>query len=330
MRLLVLGGTVFCSHAVAAEAVARGHDVTCACRGISGEVPEGARLLAWDREADAPDELTRESFDAVVDVARHPSRVRAAVELLPQAHWVFVSSISVYADHTTPGGTPETLPLHEPIHTDEDPYSAPEIYGAMKVGCEQIVQQGAASSTVVRPGLIVGPGDPSGRFSYWPHRLGAAADGDEVLAPGDPDDRTQVIDVRDLASWLVDAAEQRLTGVYDATGPAMQMADLLAELSDGVGVAPELVWAGHAFLTGHEVEPWMGDHSLPLWLPRPEYDGMCDHDVSAAFEAGLSTRPLADTARDTLAWLRDTPDPPLTGLTIEEERKLLDTWRVHE
>ena len=122
----------------------------------------------------------------------------------------------MYSDDTIPNGTPDTLPLHEPVHTDEDPMASPELYGAMKVSCEQAVLEGAASAMVVRPGLIVGPGDPTGRFSYWPSRL---ADGGEVLAPGSPDDAVQVIDVRDLATWIVDAAEARTTGVYDRHQP---------------------------------------------------------------------------------------------------------------
>ena len=205
MRLLVLGGTVFLSRAVAVEAVRRGHEVTCACRGESGSVPEGAAHVAWDRRDTAPSGLVDgNGFDAVVDVARHPSWVRSAVAAFPDAHWVFVSTISVYTDDSTPQGTVDTLPTHEPIHTDEDPASGPEVYGAMKVACEQAVTDGAGSSVVIRPGLIVGPGDRSGRFSYWPNRI---AEGGEVLAPGSPDERVQVIDVRDLASWLVDCAE---------------------------------------------------------------------------------------------------------------------------
>ena len=163
MRLLVLGGTVFLSRAVAEEAVRRGHEVTCACRGESGPVPEGATHVAWDRTQPVPSALVEgRDFDAVVDVARHPSRVRSAVAAFPDAHWVFVSTISVYTDDSPPNGTVETMPTHEPIHTDEDLASGPDVYGAMKVGCEQAVTDGAASSVVVRPGLIVGPRDETG------------------------------------------------------------------------------------------------------------------------------------------------------------------------
>src|SRR4051795_5665253 len=207
MRLLVLGGTVFLSRAVAAEAVSRGHEVTCAARGTSGSVPDGAMLVEVDRTQPLPD---LGEFDAVVDVARQPSWVRAAVAAYPGAHWVFVSTVNVYADDATPGGTPASLPLVEAMEEDGDLEEDPQAYGRMKVACERIVLDGAASAMVIRPGLIVGPGDPSGRFTYWPKRLAA---GGEVLAPGDPDDLMQVADVRDLAAWAVTACEQRTTGV---------------------------------------------------------------------------------------------------------------------
>ena len=329
MRLLVLGGTVFLSRAVAVEAVRRGHEVVCACRGESGPVPDGATHVAWDRTDPVPSALVDgTTFDAVVDVARHPSRVRSAVAVFPAAHWVFVSTISVYTDDSTPHGTVETLPTHEPIHTDEDLASGPHVYGAMKVACEQAVTDGSGSSVVVRPGLIVGPGDRSGRFSYWPHRIAA---GGEVLAPGSPDERVQVIDVRDLASWLVDCAESRVTGVFHGTGRAISRAEFLEEIADGVGLeAPDRrwTWVDQHFLAEHDVEPWDGPRSLPVWLPQPEYAWLMSVDVEPSYDAGLRTRPLADTARDTLVWLQAEPDAPVAGLDREAEAVVLEAWRT--
>lgn len=322
MKLLVLGGTIFLSRAVAEEAVRRGHDVVCACRGTSGTVPDGARHVVLDRDADDVAVLDGD-FDAVVDVARHPSRVRSAVAALPDAHWVFVSTINVYPDNGTPGGHPGNLALHDPIETDEDPASGPDVYGAMKVACEQIVTGGAAASMVIRPGLIVGPGDPSGRYSYWPARL---ADGGEVLAPGAPEDPAQIIDVRDLAEWIVDSAEQRRTGIFDGIGPVTTRGELLAESVRGLEVDVDFTWVPQDFLVEQKVEPWSGPRSLPLWLPLPEYAGMLAHDATPSLDAGLTTRSLADTARDTRAWLRATPDAVVTGLTREEEAELLTAW----
>lgn len=314
MKLLVLGGTRFLSREVAAQAVARGWEVTCACRGESGSVPDGATHLRWDRADDPPAALTDGGWDAVVDVARLPSHVRRAVAAVPDAHWVFVSTINVYADNSSPA----MEPLVDPIGEDLDPAESPEAYGAMKVACEALVTSGATSSMVVRPGLIVGPGDETGRFAYWPARL---ARGGEVLAPGSPDDVVQVIDVRDLAAWVLDACEARTTGVFDAVGDRTAIGDLLAEVAAGVGSpSPLLTWVDSGFLEAQGVEPWAGEGSVPLWLPRPEYDGMMGHDPSPALAAGLRLRPVGDTARDSLGAVAH-------GLSPEREAEVLAAWR---
>jgi nucleoside-diphosphate-sugar epimerase len=327
VKLLVLGGSVFLSQAVAAEAVRRGHDVTCANRGSSGSVPDGAAQVAWDRAEPVPAGLVETAYDAVVDVARMPSWVRSAVAAFADAHWVFVSTINVYADESTPGGRPGTLPLREPIADDVDLTEDPEAYGPMKVACEQAVRDGAASWTVVRPGLIVGPGDPTGRFTYWPARMADASEHGEVLAPGRPDDRTQVVDVRDLAAWIVTAAEARTGGDYDGVGEVLAMSEVLEQVAAGCGAQPELTWVPQEFLAERGVQPWSGPESVPLWLPRPEYDGMCAHDPEPSYAAGLVLRPLAETARDTLAWLRATSGATVTGIGRERESEVLAAWR---
>jgi nucleoside-diphosphate-sugar epimerase len=319
MRILVLGGTVFLSRAVAVEAVARGHEVVCACRGTSGPVPDGAEHVPLDRgTGDWPAALA--GFDAVVDVSRTPSHVRSAIAALPDAHWVFVSTCSVYADHRALGGTPETTPLLDAITEDVDWTSSPEAYGGMKVACERIVQDGAATSAVLRPGLIAGPGDPSGRFTYWPVRL---AEPGPVLAPP-ADDVVQTIDVRDLAAWVVHAAETRLRGVYDGVGAATLRADFLTEVARGVtDTEPDFAWSDEEFLAAQDVAPWHGPRSLPVWVPGADDRGFMAHDVAPSLAAGLRLRPLADTARDTLAWVRSDPDAVVTGLTLHEEREVL-------
>lgn len=333
MKILVLGGTVFLSRAVAEEAVRRGHDVTCACRGESGSVPDGAHHVAWNRDEPTPAALTESSFDAVVDVTRRPSWIRTAVSSFPSAHWVFVSTISVYADDSVPGGRPDNTPLHEPITEDVDLRENPEAYGPMKVACEQLVLAGAASATVIRPGLIVGPGDPSGRFSYWPARLADAAAHPEVLVPGDADDSVQVIDVRDLAAWIVASAESRQTGTFDGTGRAMTR----AAFTDAVAAAAReldlldptettFTAVDQEFLIAQGVEPWAGPGSLPVWLPLPEYAGLMARDVAASYAAGLVTRPLSETARDTILWLRETPDATVTGMDRDREAAVLAAW----
>jgi 2'-hydroxyisoflavone reductase len=176
----------------------------------------------------------------------------------------------------------------------------------------------AASAVVVRPGLIVGPGDPTGRFAHWAQRL---ARGGEVLAPGRPEDVVQVIDVRDLATWLLDLAEARTTGVLDAVGEPMPFADLLAGVASGVGSEASLTWVDQDFLEAHGVAPWAGEGSLPLWLPRPEYDGMLAHDPAPALAAGLRLRPVAETARGCL-------DSPVVALSAEREAEVLAAWHA--
>ncbi|MBF4770123.1 NAD-dependent epimerase/dehydratase family protein [Nocardioides agariphilus] len=322
MRILVLGGSVFLSRAVAADAVARGHDVTCVTRGRSGAVPEGARHVTWDRSDDVPPELAAENFEAVVDVSRTPSHVRTAVAAWPTAHWVFVSTVNVYADNATPDPGTDG-PLVEAIDEDRDLKEHPEAYGPMKVSCERSVLAGAARSMVVRPGLIVGPGDPTGRYGYWPERL---AEGGRVLALADPESRVQFIDVRDLAEWIVRSVEDGTTGVYDGIGPATPAGEVLAQTGAGVGADVELVWTGQEFLAEQEVEPWAGDGALPMWLPRPEYDGMLTHRFDLSAAAGLTVRPFDETARDTLTWLRENPDAPRTGMSREREAELLAAW----
>lgn len=320
MRLLVLGGTQFLSRAVAADAVGRGHEVVCASRGQSGSVPSGATLVRWDRDEEAPAALTDGGpYDAVVDVARQPSHVRRALAALPDPHWVFVSTISVYADDADPSG-PGVGRLKEAIADDVDLADDPEAYGGLKVACEQLVLDAARSAVVVRPGLIVGPGDPSGRFAHWGRRAG---DTGELVGPGDPASLVQVIDVRDLATWIVTLAEQRATGTFDAVGPALPFADLVRE------VAPDatVTWLPDAFLEAEGVAPWTGPDSIPVWLPRPAYDGMLAHDAQPALDAGLVVRPLAETARDTHAWLASDPAARIGGITREREADLISRWR---
>ncbi|MDQ4085924.1 MAG: reductase [Actinomycetota bacterium] len=324
MRVLVLGGTLFLSYATAAAAVARGHEVTCAARGASGAEPAGVRFVHLDRARPDWSRLTGQPWDVVIDVARYPSWVRSALDGLAEdaRSWLFVSTFSVYADHATPGQGVDAalLPAAGPDVDEKDPTR----YGELKVACEQAVtERFGDASLVVRPGLLVGPGDPSGRFAYWPHRMAESA---TVLAPGEPDDPVQLIDVRDLARWLVEGAERGLRGTFNAVGPAMPRGDMLDAVAAGVGMEPRLVWVPQEFLLAHDVEPWAGDRSLPLWLPMPEYAGFMSRDVSATLAAGLAVRPLEDTARDTFDWLQQSAGAKVTGLTAAEHRDLLHRW----
>lgn len=312
MRLLVLGGTQFLSREVAAQAALAGHEVVCANRGRSGTVPSGTTAVHWDRAEPAPPDLRAGGpYDAVVDVAREPAHVRHALAAVPDAHWVFVSTISVYADDSDPAG-PGAGRLHEPVGED---------YGPLKVACEDLVRAEAASATVVRPGLVVGPGDPSGRFAYWARRAGTTG---ALVGPGEPDSLVQVIDVRDLAAWILVLAEQRPEATLDAVGPRLPMSELVAT----VAPAAEVTWLPDDLLAAQGVEPWTGPDSIPVWLPRPAYDGMLAHDARPALDAGLVVRPLAATVRDTAAWLAADPAARIGGITREREAALLEAWRT--
>lgn len=320
LRILVFGGTVFLSHETVRAALAAGHEVIAACRGASGSIPEGARWVRFDRAVDDPAGLAEQigPVDTVIDVARQPSWVAAAAAAFPAAHWVFVSTITVYADPQHRGDD-ATAVLVDPLFEDADLRERPEAYGPLKVACERLVAERAGAHCVIRPGLIVGPGDPSGRFGYWVDRLN---NGGRVLAPS-PEAPVQVIDVRDLAGWLVSAAEQRLSGTYDAVGPVTKLGTLLREVGSGVGaVDPQFVWTDDATLAAHDVRPWMGPRSLPLWIPGNGADGLA-RNADFAADAGLRSRPVAETARDTLVWLGEQPDAPIVGLTREQERAVL-------
>jgi 2'-hydroxyisoflavone reductase len=320
VKLLVLGGTVFLGRAVAAHARDAGHDVTCAARGKSGAVPDGVRLVHVDR--DDPTTLAAlDGYDAVVDVARRPSHVRNALSVLAgrTGHWTFVSSGSVYADTVTPGQRVDTAPVLPAAPADVDDAEG-ENYGPCKVTCEEAVLAAGVPSFLCRAGLIVGPEDLFNRFDYWVSRVERAG---EILAPGKPDDLVQWIDVRDLAAWIVRAAETGLTGVYDGTGQPVTRSEFL----HGIGAVPSLTWVDQDFLAAQGIQPWAGERSLPMWLPVPEYAGFMSRDVSPSLAAGLVSRPLDQTVRDTLAWLATGPQrTPRAGISPADEAAVLKAW----
>jgi nucleoside-diphosphate-sugar epimerase len=286
MKLLILGGTQFVGRAVAGAALAGGHGVTLFHRGRTNPTlfPEAEHVLG-DRDRDLS-ALAGRRFDAVVDTSGYvPRAVRAAVEAVPGAHYVFVSTISVYADFAR--GPDEA----SPVRTGDDGY------GELKAACERELPDGAL---VVRPGLIVGPHDPTYRFTYWVERI---ARGGEVVAPEPRDAHVQMIDARDLGEWLVRSAEARLAGVFNAVGPAapVTMAQLLETIRGATGSTARLHWVGADVLLAAGVEEWT---TLPLWLADPAWRGHGEVDNTRALAAGLRLRPLEQTVRDTLAWTR--------------------------
>jgi 2'-hydroxyisoflavone reductase len=319
MQILILGGTQFLGRHIVDVALGRGHDVTLFNRGQTRpELFPDVEKLRGDRDGDL-EALGGRAFDAVVDTSGYvPRVVRQTLDALGDVgHYTFVSSISVYSDLSSPptASTP-VAELEEP--TEE----VAEAYGALKADCEDVVRERFPDAFIPRPGLISGPWDPTGRFTYWPQRLAA---GGRVLAPAPPEADAQIIDVRDLAGWIVRAAEDRLAGTYDAVDRPVARRDLLETCLAVAGADAELVWVDPDFLVEHEVGEWM---ELPLWLVSPEYAGMLSVDPSAAFAAGLETRPLEETVRDTLEWVHsgEAPIEPPAGLDREKEHAVLDSW----
>ena len=326
MRLLVLGGTAWLGRNIVSAAVDAGHEVTALARGEAGDPPDGARFVAADRDGDdAFAGLGDERWDAVIDLSRQPGQVRRAVAALGErtAHWVFVSSASVYADMTTIGDD-ESAALLPPL--DGDVMETMETYGSAKVSCEQYVLDGVGPdrSLIARVSLIGGPGDSSGRTGYWPRRMAQPSNPEgRVLVPDTPDVPVQVLDVRDLAHWLVRCAERGTAGIATVGGPTHTLGEHLETVRNVTGFTGSWEVAGEDWLTEHGVEPWMGPRSLPLWLPA-EAIALNAHDLSRATSLGLRSRPLAETLADTLAWeLAKSGERP-AGLSDDDERELLD------
>jgi 2'-hydroxyisoflavone reductase len=331
VRLLILGGTVFLGRHLVDAALERGHEVTLFNRGLTAPgLFADVEEIHGDREHDLG-RLGGRSWDTVIDTSGYvPRVVSETAERLSDAveHYTFVSSISVYGTYEQPGVTEDAPlpPLPEPDSEDVGRY-----YGELKAGCEREVEGVFGERALIaRPGLIVGPHDPTERFTYWVARM---ADGGRVLAPAAPEQRVQLIDARDLAAWLL---ERREGGVFNLTGPAapLTFGSMLERIRAVANPAAEIAWVDEDSLAEAGVEPWS---DLPLWLdlPRhPELRGFLAADVSRALASGLTLRPLEDTIADTLDWVRerDAPPPPVklgevtlprAGLSRERERELL-------
>ncbi len=326
MRILLFGGTAWLGRTIAQAAIKANHDLTCVARGSS--VPAAAQLVQLDRDLDRSlSALPAGRWDAVIDLATQPGHVRRAVDQLRERadHYLFISSGNAYASLSDPGIT-EEAPLCRPLTADS--MTAPHDYGPAKVACEEAVLSafGPDRTTIIRPGLIGGPEDPTGRSTYWPLRFARPSNRQgRVLVPGALDYPTSVIDVRDLADWIVQLAEVRGGGIFNATGEVtslgnhLQLAQTVAK-SEGKMIAADPDW-----LTAQGVNEWMGPKSLPLWISDPQMRGMGALSNLHTLENGLSLRPLRDTLAETLAWAVEANLPTVAGagLTDREEQALL-------
>lgn len=323
MKVLLLGGPKFLGRAVIDAALGRGHELTLFNRGTTGAelYPELERLRG-DRDGGL-DPLRGREWDVVVDTSGYlPRVVTAGAELLAAAvgYYVFVSSISVYASFAEI--VDEAAPLAELSEEGSEDVAREDVardYGAMKALCEQAVERSFPDrSAAIRAGLIVGPHDPTGRFTYWPHRI---ARGGDVLVPGPPWRPLQLIDVRDLADWIVVVAEERLRGPFNTTGPTT-MGAVVDAARRVTGASARPVEVDDAFLAGHEVGEWM---ELPLWVDTRNEDWrhFLEVDASRAVAAGLAFRSLDETVAGTLAEAEAVEG---VGLAPDRERELLDAW----
>lgn len=338
LNILILGGTGFTGPHQVRYALSRGHKITLLNRGRRPQDwPAEVEELVGDRNTGDLKALEGRTWDVCIDnPTTLPFWVRDVGKALQGKvkQYVFISTISVYADNAKPAD--ETSPLAE--YPDADPLVETQesfrkrghLYGALKAASEREARKWFGDAvTIIRPGLIVGPGDETDRFSYWPVRL---ARGGEVLAPGDGSDPVQIIDARDLAEWTIRMAETRTLGAFNATGPArpLTMRQMLDGIGRGVGAAPKITWVSTEFLEAEEVRPWS---DLPVWVPgQGETYGFSRTRIDRALKAGLTFRPLPTTAADTLAWFKTLPAERQAklraGLSPEREAELLSKWKA--
>lgn len=304
MKILVIGGTLFLGRSIVESALERGHELVLFHRGKTNRdlfADRGVESVFGDRrKAEDLDQISELDVDAVIDPSAYfPRDVSEVLDRLdPATHYTFVSSISVYTPDDGPGAD-ESSPVGELTDDMSKTEITGENYGPLKAEAERIARERTDDKAlIVRPGLIVGPHDPSDRFTYWVWRI---AQGGEIVAPGDPESPVQFIDVRDLADWMVRLVEQRVAGTFNATGPVAPttMGDLLGEIRDVV--APEgtaLTWVSEDRLKEADVQPYT---EMPLWLPD-EVASMNRTSIERAIASGLRTRPVAETIADTRDW----------------------------
>ena len=330
MRILIIGGTVFLGRALVERALVRGHTLTLFNRGKSnsGLFPE-VEQIHGDRRTDLG-LLKGRQWDAVIDTCGYiPREVRLSAEALADVpHYTFVSTLSVYADTGRIGQAEDGALATMPDPAVEEVTG--ETYGPLKVLCEQAAEELLPGRVFIpRPGLIVGPYDPTDRFTYWPHRV---AQGGDVLVPGQPDRPIQFVDVRDLAGWMIHMIEGNRTSVYNAVGPdPVTMGQWLDACKAASGRDARLVWVSESFLLERNVAPWA---ELPLWMPESnrEVAGFFTFDNRKATVLdepyALKFRPVIDTVRDTLAWDATRPADHAwrAGLSREREAELLREW----
>lgn len=339
MNILVIGGTRFVGRHIVEAAMQRGHTVTLFNRGTNQQIFPDLELIQGDRTMDA-DKISGREWDAVIDTCGyHPKSVRKSVEAVKRNTeiYTFISTASVYKYFTSQDMVNEdsvvlTMTDDEINQIDETAERTPETYGPLKYQCEQVVyEEMEGRGLVIRPGLIVGPYDPTDRFTYWAARL---AEEREILAPGRPERKIQFIDARDLATWTIKMVEQQIVGTYNAAGPEtkLMMETFLEKGKALFNNKADITWVSEGFLKRNNVAPWM---ELPLWIPEtysfseevPPANGDIGLDNFKAIQEGLTFRPFEETLKDTHDWFIK-ENRPLSEACLKQskEKLVLSKW----
>ena len=332
--ILILGGTGFIGPHIIEAALARGHAMTMFNRGKTHpELFPDVEKLRGDRDGKL-DALNGRTWDAVIDTSGYvPRIVKMSAELLAPSvkQYIFVSSISAYAQGA-PAGADETAPLEKLLDPTSEDIRGNDFknYGALKALSEQAAEAAMPGRVAnLRPGLIVGPGDMTGRFTHWPWRL---SEGGEVLCPGDGSTPVQFIDGRDLAAWIIHLVETTTVGTMNALGPAspITMKQVIAACNEAGGNRATPVWVDWAFLQKFDVAPWM---EMPMWVPTEEDPGFGTISNARALAAGIRFRPVGETAKDTLGWLASLPEEQRvkvrsSGIARDKEDTILAAWKA--
>ncbi|PAD65986.1 NAD-dependent dehydratase [Bacillus sp. 7586-K] len=338
MKVLIIGGTRFLGKALVAEALKKGHEVTLFNRGTNKEIFPEVEHLIGDRDGDLS-LLKNRKWDVAIDTCGFaPHQIKKAAAVLGDniEYYTYISSISVYKDwiphNITEDYLLQSMPKDKLKAVEEGSISPYEYYGALKVLCEAEAEKHWPGRVLhIRAGQLVGPFDYTDRLPYWVQRV---AQGRKIMVPGSPNRLVQLIDIKDLATWVFNMAETRKAGTFNVTGPdyELTMAELLNTCKAVTNSDAVFVWAEEQFVLEHKIQPWT---EMPLWIPehyplegeKEPWKGSFRISIEKAVAAGLSFRPLEETIHDVYQWEKDRQDTERrAGISRDKEQELLKSW----